>query len=113
VLVAALACAGCGGTDEGGQDGGAGRPAPLAATDRVQIEGFAYVPAAVRVKPGTKLTFVNEDSAPHTATARKREAFTTGTLKKGARRSVKLDTPGSYEYFCEFHAFMKGRVEVR
>jgi plastocyanin len=112
-LIAATSILGCGGGEQAPEQGN-GDAAPATATaDRVRIEGFAYTPAAVRVRPGTKLTFTNEDSAPHTATSTQSGVFSTDTLRKGRSRSVTLDRPGSYEYFCQFHPFMKGRVEVR
>lgn len=57
------------------------------------------------------MTWVNNDAAPHTATAA--DAFDTGSLDKGDSKPVTLSKPGSYSYVCEFHAFMKGTVVVK
>ena len=89
-------------------EGGAGR----ASTDRVAIAGFAFDPETVTVDAGTKLTWTNDDEAPHTATA-DNGSFDTGTLKLDDTGAVALDQPGTYTYYCRFHPFMKGTVEVR
>ena len=89
-------------------DDGAGRPS----TDRVAIADFAFDPEAVTVDAGTKLSWTNDDEAPHTATADD-GSFDTGTLKLDDTGAVALDQPGTYTYYCRFHPFMKGTVEVR
>jgi len=78
---------------------------------KVDITNFKYVPATVTVKTGSRVTWVNNDAAPHTATAA--DAFDTGSLDKGDSKPVTLSKPGSYSYVCEFHAFMKGTVVVK
>jgi plastocyanin len=65
----------------------------------------------VTVAAGSTLTWTNLDKAPHTATARD-DSFDTGTLKKDDSADVVLDRPGTYEYFCRFHQFMNGTIEV-
>src|SRR5690242_11183409 len=42
-----------------------------AAPNEVVIDNFAYVPAKLVVKAGTKVTWVNRDDVPHTATSSK------------------------------------------
>lgn len=118
VAVAAVAggvAAGCGGDDDDPAtpaaamaQGGAGG----ASTDRVAIADFAFDPETVTVDAGTKLTWTNDDEAPHTATADD-GSFDTGTLKLDDTGAVALDQPGTYTYYCRFHPFMKGTVEVR
>lgn len=88
--------------------GGGATPA-----DKVVIKGFEYAPPNVEVKAGGKLTFVNEDSAKHTATDKASDAFDTDTLTKGQSKAVTLDKPGTYDYICSFHVFMKGKVTVK
>jgi len=78
---------------------------------KVDITNFKYVPATVTVKTGSRVTWVNNDAAPHTATAA--DAFDTGSLGKGDSKPVTLSKPGSFSYVCEFHAFMKGTVVVK
>ena len=113
--VAGGVAAGCGGDDDDpatpaaamAQGGGGG-----ASTDLVAIADFAFDPETVTVDAGTKLTWTNDDEAPHTATADD-GSFDTGTLKLDDTGAVALDQPGTYTYYCRFHPFMKGTVEVR
>ncbi len=101
-----------------GSEGGATAPAATAASvDKVEIADFKFVPAAISVATGTTITWTNRDSAPHTATSGASPSpdglFDTGILKKGQSKKIKLSKPGTFEYYCELHAFMKGTVTVR
>ncbi len=60
---------------------------------------------------GTTVTWTNQDDAAHTSTARD-ESFDTGTLDQGDAGDVTLDEPGTYDYYCRFHQFMNGTIEV-
>ena len=104
--VAALGTGGCGGDDDDGVDSSSGE-----ATHAVEIADFEYAPETLTVPAGTKVTWSNSDEAPHTATADD-GSFDTGTLRDGDEVGVVLDEPGTYSYYCRFHAFMKGKVEV-
>lgn len=77
----------------------------------VAISGFAFHPVSLTVPRGTRIKFVNHDSAPHTATTNS-PGFDSGTLKQGQSATVSLTKPGSYAYICQFHAFMHGTVTV-
>jgi plastocyanin len=79
----------------------------------VTIQNFAFDPADLTVAPGTKVTWVNKDAAPHTATGLDRAVLQSGTLKTGDSFSQVFNTPGTYEYFCEFHPNMKGTITVQ
>ena len=87
---------------------------PATAADAVQITNFLYKAEAITVAVGTKVTFTNQDSAPHTATSGPSPnadgVFDTGTLKKGESKSVKLGEKGTFAYYCAIHPFMKGTV---
>ena len=88
-----------------------------AGPDKVQIKDFLFKPEAVTVAAGTKITFTNKDSAPHTATSGKSPnpdgVFDTGTLKKGQSKSIKVTKAGTYAYYCEFHPFMTATVVIK
>ena len=86
-------------------------PTPAATT--ITIKNFAYVPPSLTVAPGTKITVVNEDEAPHTVTATN-HAFDSGIIQGGQRGEVTAPTtPGSYPYICTIHPFMKGTLIVQ
>jgi plastocyanin len=79
----------------------------------VDIRDFAYVPDPVEVAAGTTVTWTNSDTVPHTATAQDRAVLQSGTLNPGDSFSQTFDTPGTFDYFCEFHANMKGTIVVQ
>jgi len=103
---AALAFAGVAGC---GDDGSTG--AEAASGDAVEIVEFAYEPEEITVPAGSTVTFTNQDKAPHTATADD-SSFDTEELGKGDSAEETFDEPGTYTYYCRFHAFMKGSVVV-
>lgn len=89
-------------------------PAPsgeAAKSEKVQIVEFTYEPDPVVVQVGGKVTWQNEDTAPHTATADD-GSFDTGTIEKGKLGSATFKEPGTFTYFCEIHPTMHGTVEV-
>ncbi len=97
-----------------GNASGAGSPAaaaPTAAgTVMVDIADFKFAPEALTVELGTKVTWLNKDVAPHTATAK--DGFDTGTLQKGESRTLALETAGTFAYVCTIHPFMTATVIV-
>lgn len=99
-------------TEESGQ--GANAPAPSGEAPRaekVEIADFAYDPDPVTVQAGGKVIWLNQDSAPHTATAED-GSFDTGTLEQGKLKSETFKQAGTYAYLCEIHPAMRGTVEV-
>lgn len=130
--MAALTFAACGDDDDSdatGTDGGAtttetestapepsgNKPAPSGDAGRsakVEIVEFTYQPDPVTIEEGGKVTWINRDSAPHTASADDEQAFDTGTLEEGKLKSETFKKPGEYHYYCEIHPDMHGTVEV-
>lgn len=106
-------------SEEGEEAGESGEttesePAPsgeAAKSEKVQIVEFAYEPDPVVVQVGGKVSWQNEDTAPHTATADD-GSFDTGTIDKGKLGSATFKEAGTFTYFCEIHPTMHGTVEV-
>jgi plastocyanin len=94
-------------------DGVSADTAAAAEATMVEIKDFAYVPASLEIPVGATVTWTNSDAAPHTATAQDREALQSGTLNPGDSYSQTFDQPGAFDYFCEFHANMKGTIIVQ
>jgi plastocyanin len=95
-------------------DANANAPAPsgdAVRSAKVEIEDFAYDPDPVTIEEGGKVTWINRDSAPHTATAED-GSFDTGTLEEGKLKSESFKEPGTYAYICSIHPQMHGTVEV-
>jgi plastocyanin len=90
------------------------KSAPKAAPNQVVIGNFAFQPATLTVKPGTKVTWVNRDDVPHTATsADQRKEFNSGTLDTDQQFSHVFKKPGTYKYFCALHPKMTGKIIVK
>jgi plastocyanin len=89
-------------------------PQTSADPHQVVIDNFRYSPRQLTVKAGTRVTWVNRDDVPHTATSsRKPRAFDSGTLDTDDRFSHVFTAPGTYEYFCAVHPHMTGQVIVK
>ena len=82
------------------------------AAKKVAIQGFAYGPGTVKVKAGDTITWTNDDSAPHTVTAKSGGDVDSGTLEKGASFEYTPEQAGTIEYFCAIHPDMLGTIEV-
>ncbi len=83
----------------------------LAADSAVTIAGFAFDPATVTIQVGDSVTWTNQDSAAHTATAGD-GSFDTGSIANGASDTVTFDTAGTFAYICSIHPQMAGSVVV-
>lgn len=110
----ALGLGACGGDDEpqSGAEGGSGGGA--AAKAAVDIQDFKFAPMAVKVEVGGAVTFANADKAKHNAQTDSgaKGAFNTGDLQMGDSKAVTFDKPGKLSYYCVYHRFMTGTVEV-
>jgi quinohemoprotein ethanol dehydrogenase len=75
---------------------------------------YAYWPARTRVKAGTKVTFTNVGTIPHSATAAGQEAgkWDSGFLGPGESKTVTFDVPGVHYYICTPHPWMYGQITV-
>ena len=80
-------------------------------SEKVEIVDFAYDPDPTTIQAGGKVTWINRDSAPHTATADD-GSFDTGTIDQGKLKSESFKQPGTYTYICTIHPSMHGTVEV-
>src|SRR5262249_53640919 len=80
----------------------------------IGIDNFSFSPAELTVAAGTKVTWVNHDDVPHTATSSvKPREFDSLTLDTDERFSHVFTTPGTYQYFCALHPRMVGQVTVK
>jgi plastocyanin len=116
------ALAGCGSSKSGGSAASTGSATAgsgsscttvTAASAKVTIQGFKFSPACISVATGTTVTFTNEDSVAHTATASSSGGFDSGDLNKGQTYSHMFTTAGTYKYICDIHQYMQGTVIVR
>jgi plastocyanin len=80
----------------------------------VRIDNFTFDPPQLTVSAGTKVTWINHDDVPHTATSTaKPKAFDSGTLDTDEKFSFVFTAPGTYKYFCAVHPRMIGQIIVK
>ena len=95
----------------GGGGGCRERPAnPDAVGDAVSMTGYCFAPLVLRVQPGTKVTFRNNDEAVHQVNGL--AWGSSGIISKDALSEQKFDQPGLYPYACILHPGMVGVIVV-
>ena len=72
---------------------------------------FYYQPKEVTISNDTYVTWVNQDSAIHTATANN-GSFDTGIIPIDANATVIINGSGKLEYHCTIHPWMQGTITV-
>ena len=78
----------------------------------VRIENFAFGPGNLQVPIGATVTWTNNDSATHDATASNGD-WQTERLSRGDGDALTFDSAGEYNYYCSIHPSMKARLVVR
>ncbi len=86
-------------------------PSPASTETSITIKGFAFLPATVTVKAGTKVTWTNQDGAAHTVETAD-GYLRSDDLAQGQSYSKVMDKPGTYAYFCGIHKSMRGTITV-
>lgn len=82
------------------------------ATNSVTIKNFAFSPSTIMVKPGTKVTWTNQDEDAHTVTFQSNLKAASSPLQGNQSFSHTFQAPGTYSYICSIHPFMHGKVIV-
>lgn len=80
----------------------------------VTISGFAFHPAQVHVRRGTRVTWVNCETTgglSHTSTA-DGGGWVSPLIAPGTSFTTTFDAPGTLGYHCDPHPFMQGSVIV-
>ena len=86
---------------------------PPVETQVVEIINFAFRPSSIRVTKGTKVTWIQKDSAAHTVTSTHPAGlFDSGTLSQNGRFEFTFSNLGTVEYYCAIHPNMRGKVTV-
>ncbi|MFC5747338.1 cupredoxin domain-containing protein [Actinomadura rugatobispora] len=92
-----------------------GGPAQSAAAEPIVIrmKNNTYSRSTLQVPAGQKVTWVNDDAAPHTVTTTSGPTkIDSGEIKQGESFSYTFSTPGTYAYYCAYHPDMKAGVTV-
>ena len=105
-------------TPGNGKDGPTFKSSTVGAEQRegnevqIVIENFAFVPSEITIAVGTKITWINKDEAPHTATSTDKK-FNTGGLDTDDKYSFVFNEKGEFPYFCALHPHMKANITVK
>jgi plastocyanin len=79
---------------------------------QIVIDNFVFTPSDVTVAPGTRVTWINKDEAPHTATSVDKK-FNSGGLDTDDKFSFVFRDKGEYPYLCTLHPQMKATIKVK
>lgn len=86
--------------------------------DNPTVDGeFWYLPKKLTIKVGTKVTWRNQSSQPHSVTDQEPQPrFTSGDvdhlIQPGEKWSHLFRHPGTFTYYCIIHPDMKGKIVV-
>jgi plastocyanin len=73
----------------------------------------SYNPNPIEIEVGDTVTWINNDSSPHTVTTSSSKSnFDSDVLRRGETFSFTFDREGEYPYFCTLHPSMVGTVVV-
>ena len=75
----------------------------------VKMAGLAFAPGMLTVARGSTVVFDNDDTAPHTVTARS-GGVDSGVLDPG--RQFSLTASEGFDYVCAIHPSMTARIVV-
>ena len=70
-----------------------------------------YLPNPAQLSVGSKITWINKDTAPHTATAIN-GSFDTSLINAGSSGSAIIKGTGTIQYHCTIHPWMTGILQI-
>jgi len=79
----------------------------------VRIAQLRFQTDTVAITAGQSVRWVNDDEVAHTVTFTDTRVASSDTLPGGRAFAIRFDRPGTYEYHCTPHPFMRGVVIVR
>jgi plastocyanin len=77
----------------------------------VTIANFAFTPADIKVKAGSRVVFVNRDDTPHNVVG-ETVKFRSKAMDANESFAFTFDKPGEIAYFCGLHPMMRGKITV-
>ena len=101
--------------DMSGSTSSSSTPVPAAGPNGVNIVNYAFSPSTLTVKVGATVTWKNYDQFAHeviSSPGDPGQAFDLGQQASGATVSHTFTAPGTYQYYCNIHNYMKGTIVV-
>lgn len=78
----------------------------------IKMAGSKFTPESVTIKVGDKITWINDDSTPHTVSSDD-GVFESGGLERGKIFEYTFVAKGVYPYRCDIHGeSMRGTIIV-
>ncbi len=107
-----LACASAGCTSSQNQAPSQGT---ITGSALILVKNFAFTPGVLTIKPGTMVTWTNQDGTTHQigSDAGSSVSFSSDPLPDGASYQFTFSAPGTYTYHCLIHPSMKGTIIVQ
>jgi plastocyanin len=93
--------------------GGDSSTGSAATGNTVAVKGFAFSPKSLSVDKGTTVTWKFGDSVAHNVDSTNNAFPKSKDLTSGGTYSFTFNTPGTYNYICSIHTYMKGSVTVK
>ncbi|PWB68411.1 hypothetical protein C3F09_11700 [candidate division GN15 bacterium] len=106
-LTAAWSLSSCSSSSNPTNSGG-----PPPPPNAISIAGFAFNPASLTVKAGSKVTWTNNDNTTHTVTSDDGTFTSSGNLASGAVYQFAFSSAGTFHYHCTIHPTMTGTITV-
>jgi plastocyanin len=75
----------------------------------VVIRDLSFSPAELHIRTGETVTWRNLNGVVHTVSG---GTFDSGNIRPGSSFTHTFVAPGTYDYSCAIHPYMKGRVVV-
>lgn len=86
----------------------------MAADVQVVIDQHMFMPATITISPGDKVTWINQDSDPHSVFSDDRgKTFHSAVLDTGQSFSLAFAHAGTFGYYCSVHPYMQGTIVVK
>jgi plastocyanin len=79
-------------------------------TAQVSIKDYKFQPDQATIKKGDTVTWTNVDPVSHDVKFKDAES---PDLKKGETYSRTFNEAGTFDYLCDIHSYMKGKVIVQ
>ena len=79
-------------------------------THEVAIDDDRFSPATIEIEVGETVVWTNRGREVHTTTSD--GAWDSGDIRPGAEFSFTFTRAGTYDYVCQYHPEMRGRVVV-
>jgi len=77
------------------------------------IKNYLFMPNAMHVKAGSRVTLYNDDVVAHTIVDDSAGGFASGLIKAGSSIELKFgNVPFEWDYHCSIHPAMKGKIIV-